>query len=98
MRVLSVPSVKRAQGQLLKSGYLPDVQTETYERWFHSSFAAASISFYKSESGHTADSFKVEPIVPDRPEFDEFNSYSTRSISAAVRMGKIFGVSKQHVA
>lgn len=89
-----MPSVKRARGQLLKSGYLPDVQTDTHERWFHSGFTAASISFYKSESGSTADTFKVESTIPDHPEFDEFNSYYTRSITSAIRVGKIFGVSK----
>lgn len=94
-----MPSVKRAQGQLLKSGYLPEVQSQDFERWLHSGFSAASISFYKREGdgSQVTDTFKVESPATDRPEFDEINSYYTHSITSAIRVAKVFGASKKHV-
>ncbi len=94
-----MPRIKRAQGQLLKSGYLPEIQSQDFERWLHSGFSAASISFYKREGagGQVTDAFKVESPTTDRPEFDEINSYYTHSITSAIRVAKVFGAPKKHV-
>jgi hypothetical protein len=79
-------SVKRAHSKLLKSGFLPQSQTDYYECWINTS-GRGTISFYKS--GDSTDAFKVHGNQPDRPEVDEFNSYYTGNLSQAIRMSRI---------
>lgn len=79
-------SLKHAHSKLLKSGFLPQHQDEFCESWI-STHGAGTISFLKS--GARVDSFKVHGSRPDRPEFDEFNSYHTQNLSHAIRMCRV---------
>jgi len=79
-------SVSRAQNKLLKSGFLPQTQSEDYECWISIS-GRGTISFYKS--GDTTDTFKVHGSRPDRPEVDDFNSFYTQNLAQAIRMSRI---------
>ena len=80
--------LKRTQNKLLKSGFLPQEQNYRYECWI-SARGPGTISFYKDEDKVSA--FKVHSSRPDRPEFDEFNSYYTDNLSRAIIMSRTKG-------
>lgn len=80
--------LKRAHSKLLKSGFLPQEQNYRYECWI-STTGPGTISFYKDEDKVSA--FKVHSSRPDRPEFDEFNSYYTDNLSRAIIMSRTKG-------
>jgi len=84
-------SIKHAQNKLLKSGFLPQVQTEDFESWISVNHRCV-ISFYKD--GKCTDTFKVSGSTPDRPEYDDFNSYYTTNLAEAIRVGNITHSSK----
>ena len=79
-------SVKRAQGKLLKGGFLPQTQTEDFESWIYVR-ARCTITFFKD--GDRTDVYKVSGPCPDHPEYDEFNSYYTTNLSEAIRIAEI---------
>ena len=79
---------KRAQNKLLKSGYLPQKQTDSFELWLDVMHGGTNISFYKSDECESIDCFKVHGVSPDRPEFDEVNSFYTESLSSAIRVSR----------
>lgn len=80
--------IKRTHNKLLKSGFLPQEQNYRYECWI-STRGPGTISFYKE--GEQAGTFKVHSSRPDRPEFDEFNSYYTESLARAISMSRVVG-------
>lgn len=86
-----MPNIVRARTQLLKSGYLPDLQEERYERWISAKSLAAPISFIKDPDGLTTPYFKVEGEVPDRPELDDYSSYLTETLKSAISISAILG-------
>lgn len=79
-------SVKRAHGKLLRSGFVPSIQSEDYECWMDARSRGCEISFYKN--GDNTDTFKVQGRSEDRAEFDEFNSYYTVNLSEAIRISR----------
>lgn len=80
-------SVKRVHNKLLKSGFIPSVQSSDFECWIDVRSGGNEISFYKS--GDNTDTFKVRGRLEDRPEYDEFNSYYTDNLSEAVRISRV---------
>lgn len=80
--------LKRAHNKLLKSGFLPQEQNYRYECWISIS-GPGTISFYKDDD--EVGTFKVHSSRPDRPEFDEFNSYYTENLSRAISMSRMMG-------
>lgn len=80
-------SVKRAHSRLLKSGFVPSVQSDDFECWIDVRSRGNEISFYKN--GDQTDAFKVKGHREDRPEYDEFNSYYTDNLSEAIRVSRI---------
>lgn len=86
-----MPNVIRARTQLLRSGYLPDLQDDRYERWISAKSLAAPISFIKDPGGLTTPCFKVEGEVPDRPEFDDYSSYLTETLKSAISISGFLG-------
>jgi hypothetical protein len=81
-----MPALKNARSKLLKSGFLPQVQEDSYESWINTG-GPGTISFFKR--GDIIETFKVHGREPDRPEFDEFSSYYTTNLSVAIRISKL---------
>ena len=80
-------SVKRACSKLLKSGFVPSVQSTDFEVWIDVRGRGNEISFYKN--GNQTDVFKVKGHREDQPEYDEFNSFYTENLSEAIRVSRI---------
>ena len=81
-------SYKRTESKLLRSGFVLQEQNYRYECWT-SAAHRGTISFYKE--GDKISVFKVHSSMPDRPEFDEFNSFYTNSLSRAIEVSKVIG-------
>lgn len=82
-------NTERAKNKLLKSGFLPQNQSEDYEVWIDVKLGGTAISFFKSTDDSDVDVFKVHGSLPDRAEFDEFNSFYTENLTQAIRMSRI---------
>ena len=82
-------NASRAQNKLLKSGYLPQKQSDDFELWIDVKLGGTSISFFKSHESSETDVFRVYGTATDRPEFDDFNSYYTESLSEAIRVSRV---------
>jgi len=80
--------LKLLQNKLLKNGYLPQAQAETYEEWIDVKENGTMISFSIRENKLTS-ALKVHGRKPDRPEVDEFNSDYTRNALEAIRMSRL---------
>lgn len=83
-------SLKRTHSKLLRNGFLPQEQNYRYECWI-STQGPGMISFYKDGEDDGIGAFKVHSSMPDRPEFDEFNSFYTNNLSRAIEMSKVIG-------
>lgn len=81
-------NIKSVQNKLLKNGYLPQSQGQTQELWIDVKRGGTSISFLKNDAENDIDVFKVHGSLPDRAEFDEFNSYYTDNLSEAIRVSR----------
>jgi hypothetical protein len=82
-------NISRAHNKLLKSGYLPQKQNEDYEIWIDVKHKGAAISFYKNPGDSSIDVFKSHGTLPDRPEFDDWNSYYTPTLTEAIRVSRV---------
>jgi hypothetical protein len=80
--------LKLLQNKLLKNGYLPQVQAETYEEWIDVKENGTMISFSIREDKVNS-ALKVHGRKPDRIEVDEFNSDYTRNALEAIRMSRL---------
>jgi len=79
---------KRTVSKLLRSGFVLQEQRCCYECWT-STAHRGTVSFHRE--GDEASVFKVHSSMPDRPEFDEFNSFYTNNLSRAIEMSKVIG-------
>jgi len=80
--------LNRTQNKLLKNGYLPEVQTSSYEKWIDVREAGTPISFNFSKNEING-SVKVHGHHPDLPEADLFFSTFTRNVKEAIIMSRI---------
>ena len=89
-------NLKRAQSKLMKSGYLPEIQIENFEKWIDVQLNGTAISFDVVKNGVTAPeicgAYKIHGFRPDNPLVDEFNSSYTANLSEAIRWSRILTV------
>jgi len=82
-------NLTRTRNKLLKNGYIAIVQDERYEEWTDLLKSGTNISYYFN--GKEIDgALKVHGRIPDRPQFDEFNSMFTRSVKEAIVFSRPF--------
>jgi len=80
--------LKLLQNKLLKNGYLPQVQAETYEEWIDVKENGTMISFSIREDKVNS-ALKVHGRHLDRPEYDDYRSDYTRNAVEAIRMSRL---------
>ena len=76
----------------MKSGFLPEIQNDTYEQWIDVRENGTPISFSLGvglTGVETKGAFKIHGRRPDRPEADEFNSDYSQSLSEAIRFSRV---------
>ena len=71
-------SLKIANTKLLKNGFLPHQQTDSYEVWIDAMHAGRTISFSVGPQGISS-SYKVHGHKEDRPELDQYYSSYTQN-------------------
>ena len=82
-------NLTRTRNKLLKNGYIAIVQDERYEEWTDLIKGGTNISYYFD--GKDIDgTLKVHGRIPDRPQFDEFNSFHSRSVKEAIIFSRPF--------
>ena len=84
--------LRNAQNKLLKHGFLPEIQNDTYEQWIDVRENGTPISFSVAAGStgvETKGSFKIHGRRPDRPEVDEFNSNYSQSLIEAIRFSRV---------
>ena len=80
--------LKLLQNKLLRNGYLPQTETDTYEEWIDIKCNGTMISFSK-RGDRVNSALRVHGRKPDRPEFDDFKSDYTRNALEAIRMSRL---------
>ena len=80
--------LKLLQNKLLKNGYLPETQAETYEEWIDIKENGTMISFSK-RGDQVNSALKVHGRHLDRPEYDDYRSDYTRNALEAIRMSRL---------
>jgi hypothetical protein len=81
-------NLKRTQNKLLKNGFLPEIQTPTFEKWIDAQQNGTPISFYV-EGEKVKTSLKIHGRKPDQIEFDEHYSDYTRNVSDAITLSRV---------
>ena len=81
-------TIQRTQNKLLKSGYLPSYQTDMHETWIDVKHNGTPITFYKCND-NVDQSFRVHGATPDRPEYDEYTSHYSKSLTTAIRISRL---------
>ena len=81
--------LKLLQNKLLRNGYLPQTETDTYEEWIDVKCNGTMISFSK-RGDRVNSALRVHGRKPDRPEFDEISSEWTKSISEAISLSRAY--------
>jgi hypothetical protein len=88
-------NLTRTRNKLLKNGYICIIQEARkggggYDEWTDLQQGGTNISFYNDDGEEVAGALEIHGRIPDRPQFDEFNSTHSRSVKEAIMFSRPF--------
>lgn len=88
-------NLTRTRNKLLKNGYICIIQDARgslggYDEWTDLQQGGTNISFYHNDGKEVEGALKIHGRIPDRPQFDEFNSTYSRSVKTAIMLSRPF--------
>jgi len=81
-------NLKRTQNKLLRSGFMPQSQSENYEYWIDVTQHGTGISF-RVEGAHVMGRLKIHGRKPDEPEHDIWYSTWAANVKEAIELARV---------
>ena len=81
-------NLTRTRNKLLRNGYIATIQEGRYEEWIDLIRDGTNISYYH-DGKEVEGALKIHGRIPDRPQFDEFNSSYSHNVKHAIMISRV---------